>query len=176
MATARPKTAATMPPAGKAMFPAALSVAEAAAELAEEAADERAAADEDVASASVAVAVELPVVEDEPLEVATVALEELEVELYALAALHHETLVCSAPKRLGSEGYVSAIGSMIHDVMGDFGLTGWAIVIAGQDGTLVVTEAVPILGITAADSGAGGGKAVGDDAVANVRYAIILEG
>jgi len=41
---------------------------------------------------------------------------------------------------------------------------------------LVVTEAVPILGITAAHSDAGGGKAVGDDAVASVRHASNLEG
>lgn len=91
--------------AGSAMLPAALSVADAAAELAEEAPDERVAVDEEesVSVASVAVAEELPVVDEEPEEVVeTVALEDDELELYALAALHQETLVCSAPKRRGS--------------------------------------------------------------------------
>ena len=63
-------------------MPAALSVAEAAAELADEAPDERVAVDdeESVSVASVAVADELPVVDEEPEEVvATVALEELEL-------------------------------------------------------------------------------------------------
>lgn len=89
------------------MLPAALSVAEAAAELAEDAADERAEVAEEpvsLASALVAVAEELPDDCEEPEEVEMVALEELELELYCLAALHQETLVCSAPKRLGSEG------------------------------------------------------------------------
>ena len=66
-------------------MPAALSVADAAAELAEEAPDERVAVDEEesVSEASVAVAEELPVVEEEPEEeeVETVALEVEELEL-----------------------------------------------------------------------------------------------
>ena len=65
-------------------MPAALSVADAAAELAEEAPDERVEVDdeESVSVASVAVADELPVVEEEPEEVVeTVALEEEELEL-----------------------------------------------------------------------------------------------
>ena len=66
------------------MLPAALSVADAAAELADEAPDERVAVvdEESVSVASVAVAEELPVVEEEPEEVvATVALEDDELEL-----------------------------------------------------------------------------------------------
>lgn len=66
------------------MLPAALSVADAAAELADEAPDERVAVvdEESVSVASVAVADELPVVEEEPEEVVeTVALEEEELEL-----------------------------------------------------------------------------------------------
>lgn len=65
-------------------MPAALSVADAAAELADEAPDERVAVvdEESVSVASVAVADELPVVEEEPEEVVeTVALEEEELEL-----------------------------------------------------------------------------------------------
>lgn len=66
------------------MLPAALSVADAAAELADEAPDERVAVvdEESVSVASVAVADELPVVEEKPEEVVeTVALEEEELEL-----------------------------------------------------------------------------------------------
>lgn len=66
-------------------MPAALSVADAAAELAEEAPDERVDVvdEESVSVASVAVAEELPVVEEEPEEeeVETVALEVEELEL-----------------------------------------------------------------------------------------------
>lgn len=78
---ARPKTAARMPPAGMTTL-APLSVAEAAAELAEEAADERDAVEEEeddsVAEESVAVAVELPLVDEAPDEVARELVLELE--------------------------------------------------------------------------------------------------
>jgi len=57
------------------------------------------------------VADELPVIEEEPLEVATVALVELELEPYAFAALHQEMLVCSAPNLLGSKVLVLVTGS-----------------------------------------------------------------
>ena len=50
-----------------------------------------------------------------------------------------------------------------------FGLTGWAVVVAGQDCTLVVTQALPVVVLTVADSDAGGGEAVGDDAIGIVR-------
>lgn len=62
--------------------------------------------------------------------------------------------------------------------MEGFGLTGWAVVVAGQDCTLVVTEALPVIVVTIADSGAGRGEAVGDDAVGDVSwilYAIARE-
>lgn len=48
-------------------------------------------------------------------------------------------------------------------------LTGWAVVVAGQDCALVVAETLPVVGVAVADSGAGGGEAVGDDAVEIVR-------
>jgi hypothetical protein len=42
---------------------------------------------------------------------------------------------------------------------------GRAVVVAGQDCSLVVTEALPVVGVAVADSGAGGGEAVGNDGV-----------
>lgn len=80
---ARPKTAARMPPAGMTTL-APLSVAEAAAELADEAAEERDAVEEEdddsvsLAEESVAVAVELPLVDEAPEEVARELVLELE--------------------------------------------------------------------------------------------------
>ena len=53
-------------------------------------------------------------------------------------------------------------------------LTGWAVVVAGQDCALVVAETLPVVGVTVADSGAGGGEAVGDDAVEIVRYILFV--
>ena len=78
---ARPKTAAKIPPAGMTTLAPLSPVAEAAAELAEEAPEERVEVVEEepvsVADESVAVAVELPVVE-EPEEVARELVLELE--------------------------------------------------------------------------------------------------
>ena len=54
-------------------------------------------------------------------------------------------------------------------------LTGWAVVVAGQDCALVVAETLPVVGVAVADSGAGGGEAVGDDAVGNVRCVFLCD-
>lgn len=56
------------------------------------------------------------------------------------------------------------------------GLTRRAVVVAGQHGTLVVAQAVPVLRVAGADSQAGGGEAVGDDSVGNVRRLVQYEG
>ena len=70
----------------------------------------------------------------------------------------------------------SGIGILVDLVwFGSFGgFTGWAVVVAGQDCALVVTQALPVVVVTVADSGAGGGEAVGDDAVGNVRLVLFV--
>lgn len=91
-----------------------------------------------------------------------------------MAALHQETLVCSAPKRRGSCGMVLVVGLGV-DVREDWKFTGWAVVVAGQDGTLVVTQALPVVVLTVADSDTSGGKAVCDDAVGVVRECTLCD-
>ena len=50
--------------------------------------------------------------------------------------------------------------------------TGWAVVVAGQDRTLVIAETLPVVVCAVADSSACGGEAVCDDAVGIVRCMI----
>ena len=61
-----------------------------------------------------------------------------------MAALHQETEVCSAPKRLGSVESWLAVKLEIGG-LDEVELTRWAVVVAGQDCTLVVAETLPVV-------------------------------